>query len=269
MLFDKITLLEGADIANLTVNAGTAYPSNPNAGELFYRSDLLKLFLYNGSAWGEVGGGGEVSSSAITTALGYTPVDPADLPSTFVTTFGGRSGAVSLTAADINNALGYTPADPAAGGGGVTAFNTRTGSVTLTSSDVTSALTYTPANKAGDTLNNISFGTMYDEQCYSATYAASMTFNCTTSNIFKITMTGNITSMAFQNIPAAGRMYTLTMVLIQDAAGSRSVTWPANVRWQNGTAPSLTATGGKIDIVCLTTYDGGTTWLGMSAGSNF
>lgn len=38
---------------------------------------------------------------------------------------------------------------------GVTSFNGRTGAVTLTSGDVTTALTYTPVNKAGDTMTGL------------------------------------------------------------------------------------------------------------------
>lgn len=51
MLFDGITLLAGSKIVNLTVNGGTSYPVSPAQGELFYRSDLLSLWVYNGSSW--------------------------------------------------------------------------------------------------------------------------------------------------------------------------------------------------------------------------
>lgn len=51
MLFDGITLLAGSKIVNLTVNSGTSYPVSPSQGELFYRSDLLSLWVYNGSGW--------------------------------------------------------------------------------------------------------------------------------------------------------------------------------------------------------------------------
>jgi hypothetical protein len=51
MLYDRIRLLEGADVVNLTVQSGTSFPANPNQGELFYRSDLNALHYYDGSQW--------------------------------------------------------------------------------------------------------------------------------------------------------------------------------------------------------------------------
>jgi hypothetical protein len=43
-----------------------------------------------------------------------------------------------------------------------------------------------------------------------------------------------------------------------------TITWPANITWQNGVAPFFTA--GKTSIISLSTDDGGATWLGLFAG---
>lgn len=60
-----------------------------------------------------------------------------------VTSFDGRTGAVTLTAADVTSALGYAP---------LQSFNGRSGQITLNAADVNNALGYTPVNKAGDTM---------------------------------------------------------------------------------------------------------------------
>jgi len=44
-----IDLVEGSEITNLTVPTGTVFPNNPNAGELFYRSDTQLLYVYTTS----------------------------------------------------------------------------------------------------------------------------------------------------------------------------------------------------------------------------
>jgi len=53
---------------------------------------------------------------------------------------------------------------------------------------------------------------------------------------------------------------TLMLTLIQDGTGSRTVTWPATVKWPSGTAPTLTTTANARDKVALdwdgTQYDG-------------
>lgn len=89
--------------------------------------------------------GGVVSNAGVTSFQGRTgavTLQAADLPATgVVTSFGGRAGAVTLGSSDVTGALGYTPA---AAGSGVTTWNGRTGAVTLGYSDVTTALGYTP-----------------------------------------------------------------------------------------------------------------------------
>ncbi len=44
-----------------------------------------------------------------------------------------------------------------------------------------------------------------------------------------------------------GRTYLLSIT--QDAHGSRTVTWPADVRWPGGTPPTLTTTANKTDYI--------------------
>jgi phage-related tail fiber protein len=51
MLMYGVTVAEGSEISNLTVATGTAFPANPSIGELFFRTDLNALHIYNNSAW--------------------------------------------------------------------------------------------------------------------------------------------------------------------------------------------------------------------------
>jgi hypothetical protein len=51
------------------------------------------------------------------------------------------------------------------------------------------------------------------------------------------------------NFSAPPGVAHLTLMLIQDAIGGRTVTWPSSVRWSNNTAPSLTSTSNQIDII--------------------
>lgn len=62
MLFDTITISEGGEVVNATIASGTAFPSNANAAELFFRTDNPNggLYVYDGSQWMLVGSGGTV-----------------------------------------------------------------------------------------------------------------------------------------------------------------------------------------------------------------
>jgi hypothetical protein len=56
------------------------------------------------------------------------------------------------------------------------------------------------------------------------------------------TLTGDVT-VQFDN-PADGGRYVFW---VATGSGSHGITWPANVRW-SGTAPTVTAAGGKVDL---------------------
>ncbi len=56
---------------------------------------------------------------------------------------------------------------------------------------------------------------------------------------------------------------TVTLKVEQDVTGSRLVTWPANVKWAGGAAPTLTTAGNAIDIVVF--YHDGQDYYGSSA----
>lgn len=73
------------------------------------------------------------------------------------------------------------------------------------------------------------------------------------------TLIGNAT-LAPQNIPVAG-LVVITVVLVQDAAGGRAVTLPANTTLLEGSNGSLNPAANSANIVTLITRDGGATWL--------
>lgn len=95
---------------------------------------------------------------------------------------------------------------------------------------------------------------------------ATHAIDCDTGTIHKVTLTANCT-LSFTNVPSGG--FGITLELIQDATGSRTVTWPSSVTWAGGTAPTLTTTASAVDVVTLYTPDGGTTWRGFLAGLAF
>ncbi len=66
-----------------------------------------------------------------------------------------------------------------------------------------------------------------------------------------VTLGGNRT-LAFANAQKGGHY---TVILKQDATGSRTVTWPQSVHWPGGTPPILTTTANRKDYITFF-YDG-------------
>lgn len=75
-----------------------------------------------------------------------------------------------------------------------------------------------------------------------------------------VTLTLNASTTLTLSNPITGLFYFIKAV--QDATGSRIITWPATLKWSGGTAPTLTTTASKTDIITL--WWDGTNYFGTS-----
>ena len=92
-----------------------------------------------------------------------------------------------------------------------------------------------------------------------------LTLDAHNGNNFSVTLAANITSFSVTNLPASGTAFFFTLKVTQDST-ARSITWGSAVKWNAGTAPTLTATSGGVDVFAFYTIDGGTTIYGFTAG---
>ena len=152
---------------------------------------------------------------------------------------GGNSGP-SVTAFTYNNANTFTITN-STGGTLTSTINTMTG---LT---INGNFTYT-----GQSNNPV-----YNAGSVTATH----TPNWNNSNIQTVTLTAATTTIANGTNVKDGAVYT--MILKQNASGSRTVTWGTQYKWQSGIAPILTATANAVDI--LTFISDGTSLYGLIA----
>lgn len=146
MIIDGIQLVEGSTLSNATVASGASFPSNPNLGEMFYKTGAGAGFqVYDGSAWAAVGGGGgsgaagdltgttlaaNVVSSSLT-SLG----DITNLKTALITGSGASSFATATTL--TFTAPGTSPSGDAAGGaltllGGTSGTFAQGGAISIT-----------------------------------------------------------------------------------------------------------------------------------------
>ena len=97
--------------------------------------------------------------------------------------------------------------------------------------------------------------------------STALTLNAANGNVQKLTLTANCTITLTS--PTSGVMCSLTLLVFQDGTGSRTITWPASVKWGNAGAPTLTTTASKMDMISLFTVDGGTNWYGALGAKGF
>ncbi|HEX7632981.1 MAG TPA: hypothetical protein VF401_01500 [Candidatus Saccharimonadales bacterium] len=186
----------------------------------------------------------------------------------------GTIASAKLTSA-VQTSLGK--ADSA-----VQSVNGHTGStVTVTASDVgavsasqvgvsggVAALSSNVANqgKAIDAYSGSPFAvpTTTDPLTTLSSGGATPSIDVSQGTVQDLTLTANAT-ISFTGA-TTGRAVSFLLILRQDSTGSRTVTWPASVKWSIGTAPTLSSGAGKVDMLTFVTVDGGTTWYGALSG---
>lgn len=82
--------------------------------------------------------------------------------------------------------------------------------------------------------------------------ATAMVMNCALSNVFRTTMTANVTTaMTFSNVRDG---QTINFFITQDGTGSRTMTWPTSTtfKWRSGSAGVLSTGANAVDMLVLT-----------------
>lgn len=95
-----------------------------------------------------------------------------------------------------------------------------------------------------------------------------MTIDCTNGNHINTTLTEN-TTLTLSNPPPASNRGFVVWKITQDGTGSRTVTWPAAVKWTSGTPPTLTTTAAGVDIFTLMWDAPAALWYGGVFGQAF
>ena len=109
-------------------------------------------------------------------------------------------------------------------------------------------------------------GSLYSVEVDNGTATGATTIDWSKSNTQTLVLGASPIALTFTNGQPGGHY---TLALKQDATGSRLVTWPGNVRWSSGVAPTLTTTANKTDYIEFV-YDGlSSTFDGVGFNANF
>lgn len=96
--------------------------------------------------------------------------------------------------------------------------------------------------------------------------AGTATIDLSSGSCIVLTLSNAISGWTLNNVPS-GVEFEFRMYIV--ANGGSISAWPTGTKWALGSAPQITTTAGKIDVVSFTTYDGGTSWIALIAGQNF
>jgi hypothetical protein len=99
---------------------------------------------------------------------------------------------------------------------------------------------------------------------------ATITLDLSASDLFVPAALGGNRALAVSNSPTSAPFVAFTVVLTQDGTGSRTITsWFSGItiRWVGGSAPTLTTTAGKSDVLVFIQI-ANAVYLGLVAGQN-
>lgn len=87
---------------------------------------------------------------------------------------------------------------------------------------------------------------------------ATETIDLSAANVHRLVLDANCT-ISTTGWPASGTPGIGRLLVVQDATGSRTVTWPAAFTWGAPGAPTLQTAANAVDVIDIQSYDGGTT----------
>ena len=88
--------------------------------------------------------------------------------------------------------------------------------------------------------------------------------------VYSLELSGNI-ALSFTKDTTLGiyshnRSFTVTLLIKN--GGDYIISWPSGVNWGDGVAPTLSS-GNKYDVITFITFNSGSSWLGLTSGSNY
>lgn len=101
-----------------------------------------------------------------------------------------------------------------------------------------------------------------------AFWAGSVTLNADLGNSIQATLIGDVSDITLTGWPPAGQEGKMVLYLVQGVGAPHVVEdWPESIKWIGGFAPTLSTIAENVDVIVLTTVDGGATVYGFFTGT--
>ena len=95
----------------------------------------------------------------------------------------------------------------------------------------------------------------------SSSGAGSMALDFDAGSHQEITLTGNQTGITYSNGPDTDESKTVTIDLVQDGSGNRTMSWPAALKWAGDVACTLSTGANEVDRVAIEAVNDGSSTI--------
>jgi hypothetical protein len=239
-----------ATIDNLTVTSLNASIPLPSSGTIATLS-------------GTTLGYGSASLTTVTgTTIGTTASSAIRGISGAITTISGTT--LSYGSASLTNASVASLTATRLGATSSTITTLASTSASITGLSVTSAAIskFTAGSSSVDALyasGVITVDAAAHTNPVSLTFAASsLAVDCGLSNVFTLTMTGDMTAAPVLSNAKDGQ--TINWFFTQDGTGTQTALWPSSFKWPGGTTGVLSTASGSVDLLVATYRSATTAW---------
>lgn len=83
--------------------------------------------------------------------------------------------------------------------------------------------------------------------------------DCSLGDYFTLTLTANVTSITFSNLPGSGKGASKWVEIVQ-GSGPYTVAFPSSFKWAGGTLGVVSTVNATVDELAITTVNNGTAW---------
>lgn len=90
--------------------------------------------------------------------------------------------------------------------------------------------------------------------------AGVVNINCALGDYFTLSLTANVTSITFSNLPAANKGASLSIRIRQDGVGGRTVALPGTFKATGGSDTAVQSGINAYTLLVITSFDQGTRW---------
>lgn len=81
-------------------------------------------------------------------------------------------------------------------------------------------------------------------------------------NVYNVVLSADTTTFIINSAGLAPTDLAEIRIYLKQGTGANTIAWPENVKWLDGIKPVTSFTKDSIDVVQLSSVDGGATWLG-------